>query len=647
MRTRSLKKTLPKMTGMILVLFLFLILPLNFWLQLHLLHQSQRESTKEMFGQLEQLIGTTEEELASEEEEFKQRCIRAADMTAYHMEHTDEDIRDLDSIRELAGKMNVDEIHFFTPQGEIFAGTHPQYYGYTMDSGEQMHFFSPMLQDRSLKLCQDIMPNTAEGKEMQYAAVWLEDGSCIVQIGMKPWRLRQKMEEKSLENIVGGMLFEMDGYLHVLDAETGAVAASTSKGLIGETIPREERTTREDGVSRVFHVSFQGDRYCVYTKPYKNYILVRTYRSRFLLRDTLESTVFVIMYVLIGGFGIIGLIRWYVQRRLIRSLDGIIGELQKIETGNLENINIRTGITEFEELLFYINQMLNSVRSNRKQLRYILDKAEIPFGFFEKNNFYNQSYANNRMIEILGIGDDDTRPPEKRCARIEERLMQAEKNPVSDQESIYQYSRQGEERYLNIKKAENAQGVICYVTDVTHLWKNASRARQQSQRDDLTGLYNRRGLYDQMNLLFGEPSALGYAAMLMIDADGLKRINDQYGHFTGDQYLKRIAAALRGGAGEGAVCARLGGDEFVVLLHGFSGMKELKDRICRIGNQRGTMAADCRQTLQFSMGAAFYPGDGADPHVLMQAADERMYREKKSRKLEGGASELHGDPNKK
>lgn len=231
MRERSLKEVLPKMTGLILILFLLLILPLNFWLQLHLLHQNQLESTKEMFGQLEQMIWTTEEELEDEEQEFKQGCIRAADMVAYHIARSTGDIRDLDYVRELAQKVHVDEIHFFTPEGTVFAGTHPQYYGYTFDSGEQMRFFLPMLKDRSLKLCQDIMPNTAEEKEMQYAAVWLEDGSCIVQIGMEPWHLRQKMKEKSLENIVSGMPFETTGYLHILDTKTNTIVASTSRNL--------------------------------------------------------------------------------------------------------------------------------------------------------------------------------------------------------------------------------------------------------------------------------------------------------------------------------------------------------------------------------------------------------------------------------
>ena len=52
------------------------------------------------------------------------------------------------------------------------SGTHPQYYGYSFDSGEQMNYFKPMLKDKSLKMVQDIEPNTAEHKLMQYSAMW-------------------------------------------------------------------------------------------------------------------------------------------------------------------------------------------------------------------------------------------------------------------------------------------------------------------------------------------------------------------------------------------------------------------------------------------------------------------------------------------
>ncbi len=636
MKTESMKKTLPKLTGLVLFLFLCLILPLNFWLQLNLLHQSQMESTKEIFWQTEQLIQTTEESLQEEEQEFKQSCIRAADMVAFHIESVIEKISDLDYIRELAKKVNVDEIHFFSPDGEVFAGTHPQYYGYTFDSGEQIHFFSPMLKDKTLKMCQDIEPNTAEGKKMQYAAVWLEDGSCIVQIGMEPWHLQKKMEEQSLENLVNGMLFEMNGYLHILDKETNTIVASTSEKMVGME-PTDDYVIdgREEGEITLHHQRFQGSWYCVYTKEYNGYILVRTYKSLYLLQDILKSTLFVIGYVLMGGFGIVAFIQWYVEKKLIRSLYGIIEGLQKIETGNLDNIPMKTGIKEYEDLLFYINQMLNSIRLNRKHLTYILDKEEIPFGFFEKNFFYKQSHANNRMYEVLGIRKDMSQSAGEALALIEEKLTQAEKNGVSGEDHIYLFQREDGVRYLSIKKIMDVQGVIYYVIDVTAWWKNLNQVKRQSQRDELTGLFNRRGFYEWMNRLVETPDQLDRAALLMIDADGLKEINDIYGHLMGDQYLKRIAEVLQKRSGEKSVCARLGGDEFVAFLYGFSDAESLEDAILQIKaerEKRESFTESCVNSVQFSVGAAFYPEESADFHILMKIADERMYQEKKSRK---------------
>lgn len=236
------------------------------------------------------------------------------------------------------------------------------------------------------------------------------------------------------------------------------------------------------------------------------------------------------------------------------------------------------------------------------------------------------------MMEILGAEDYDIMAPGKQYAFLERALQQAEKDPVSESENVYRYQRQGEERYLQIKKAEDSQGVIYYVNDVTYLWRNVSRVREESQRDELTGLLNRRGFYEQMNDLFGKKDALGCAAMLMIDADGLKKINDIYGHFVGDQYLRRIAGSIESAAGEGAVCARLGGDEFVIFLSGFSSTEALRKRISEIGNERKNIPGGGIQTIRFSMGEAFYPSDGEDFHVLLKRSDERMYMEKKARK---------------
>ena len=138
-----------------------------------------------------------------------------------------------EAARELADRLNVDEIHCFTPEGVIYGGTHPEYYGYTFDSGEQMRYFLPMLEDTSMKLCQNIADNTAEGKPMQYAAVWEEDGSGIIQIGMEPERILKAIEEKSLDRVISDIPLDMRGYLHAVDLNTKRIAASTDPAMVG------------------------------------------------------------------------------------------------------------------------------------------------------------------------------------------------------------------------------------------------------------------------------------------------------------------------------------------------------------------------------------------------------------------------------
>lgn len=84
--------------------------------------------------------------------------------------------------------MSVDEIHLFDETGCITSGSVPKYFGYSFDSGTQMSYFKPMLTDKSLTMCQDVTPNTSEGKAMMYAITWNEAGTMMVQVGLKPLR---------------------------------------------------------------------------------------------------------------------------------------------------------------------------------------------------------------------------------------------------------------------------------------------------------------------------------------------------------------------------------------------------------------------------------------------------------------------------
>ena len=96
---------------------------------------------------------------------------------------------DVDELQKIAKLMAVDEIHLFDDQGTIYSGSAPKYFGYNFDSGTQMEYFKPMLKDKCADHVPGCTPNTAEGKKMMYAITWNEDGTKMLQVGIKPKRL--------------------------------------------------------------------------------------------------------------------------------------------------------------------------------------------------------------------------------------------------------------------------------------------------------------------------------------------------------------------------------------------------------------------------------------------------------------------------
>ena len=98
----------------------------------------------------------------------------------------------------------------------------------TIDSGEQINFFKPMLTDKSLKLVQEITPNTAEEKPMQYSAIWSENGEYIVQIGMEPVNVLKVTEKNELSYIFSLFRVNPDMSYYSINSENYELLGSTN-----------------------------------------------------------------------------------------------------------------------------------------------------------------------------------------------------------------------------------------------------------------------------------------------------------------------------------------------------------------------------------------------------------------------------------
>jgi diguanylate cyclase (GGDEF)-like protein len=146
--------------------------------------------------------------------------------------------------------------------------------------------------------------------------------------------------------------------------------------------------------------------------------------------------------------------------------------------------------------------------------------------------------------------------------------------------------------------------------------------RQLAARDPLTGLANYRHLAEVLDMEIKRSERTGRSfAVLLFDLDGLKKINDRYGHVTGSHALCRVADVLSF-CRDIDTAARYGGDEFAVVLPetGAEAANQAAERICN------SIAHDGMEpTLSVSMGVAVYPRDGERIEALLRAADVAMY----------------------
>lgn len=158
------------------------------------------------------------------------------------------------------------------------------------------------------------------------------------------------------------------------------------------------------------------------------------------------------------------------------------------------------------------------------------------------------------------------------------------------------------------------------------------RLREMSHTDELTEVGNRRNFDLRFREEISRSSRFGHTfALLMIDIDGFKKFNDEFGHPKGDAVLRALGALMRSASREGDVPCRVGGEEFAFILpetgkaDGLVFAERFRRRV-----EASVMAPDSLNPITVSIGLAAYPEDGRNPDEIVWAADEALYESKRA-----------------
>jgi diguanylate cyclase (GGDEF)-like protein/PAS domain S-box-containing protein len=279
-----------------------------------------------------------------------------------------------------------------------------------------------------------------------------------------------------------------------------------------------------------------------------------------------------------------------------------------------------------------------ALRLSEQRFRTALD--HIPDAVVLYDRSLRVRYVNQAMTRLLQrpasaiLGRHESELKSHPLADLRRPLLQAAVSNAKLQSADFEYASPYGTRHVAasfvplLNDKEGADEVMGIYHDYTQRKRAEENARQAALHDPLTRLPNRALLFEYAKHLLGAARrSHEKVAVLFIDLDGFKPINDLHGHETGDEILRQIAQRLKINTREEDMTFRLGGDEFLILLPRITSHDAVKDmaqhllqnvnRPCEVGNLSLAVSA--------SIGISLYPDDGAEIDMLIQHADAAMY----------------------
>jgi len=303
---------------------------------------------------------------------------------------------------------------------------------------------------------------------------------------------------------------------------------------------------------------------------------------------------------------------------------------------------------EIGDMADVFNGMLSKIETETQRLYSSEEKFRqlatlSPVGIFQIDLKHQITYVNSRWIEITGI-NEPLASLEHWLGRIRSedrrRTLKAWSSLIQNhQEFVVEvgFEKHGDVTWTIIEASVlhdgkgDVYGYMGAISDITDLKNAQLQMENLAFYDPLTGLSNRRLFQDRLSKAVAESKRRKtFVALLFLDLDQFKRINDSLGHDAGDQLLVETANRLRNSVRETDTVSRIGGDEFTVLLSDVDsthGVRHIADKILKNLCQPISLK---NQTVinTVSIGITMAPTDASDANKLMRNADMAMYRAK-------------------
>lgn len=586
------------------IVFFAVQLVIATYLILFIVKKNNAQKTGELL--LNQIVGILEKNEAAEKTlvaSLKEEYIIRANTVAYMLDNHPEAEYDIEELSKIANLMSIDEIHLFSESGVIYSGTRPEYYGFAFDSGEQISFFKPMLEDKNRSMCQDVMPNTAEGKEMMYAITWNDAGTRMIQVGIEPVRLLAELDNNKISNVVDSLPVYRDMDFFVADMNTGEILGATAKQA--ESFPSNIGawlSVKEQNTNFTAKPIINGRRCICSYQASGQYLIAVTQEVSKIRRETILPVLMILLCMTIAVVVLLIVLQY----------------LLRIRREQMDQLMILTSMSDIYYSMHLIDLLDNSYTeySSKDRVEEISAKNKSGDAVATIKEIMYATMTEEYLERGLQFADLSTITERLRDKKIISMDLLG-KNVGWIRMSFIAISRD---------RLGRVQTVICTTQVIDEEKRKEELLIRESITDNLTHCYNRREYENDLQRYENVIKEENFVFISM-DVNGLKTVNDTLGHEAGDELLKDAAGCMQRCFGTYGKIYRTGGDEFAAVIYATEDkLKEIKrDFEDTVASYRGKII----QTISVSCGYVTereFPG--LKVREMARIADQRMYEAK-------------------
>lgn len=630
-----MQKIFIKYLSIVMAAAIISMIGLSYILQSHSAQNRMKENSLLKLNQIALTIEGNKKALIELNEILDKTYISKAKTLAYIIQTNPDILKSKKELERIKTLLSVDELHITNKYGILEYSTIDKYVGLDFSTTEQTKEFLILLDDPSFTLAQNIRPNGVDQKLFKYVGVGRKDEPGFVQVGISPDRQLEAMKQNELQYIFEHLPVEMESSLFAVDMATNIIVAHSEERYLGNTMfdlgfPQDYTKALEKGC---FFTVEGNIRKFYLIKQYGDLLLGIGQKEKALYRERFQQISIVIVFFTFIFFIIIFMIKLLLKIHIINGVNKIISSLEEITAGNLNTEVDVKGNTEFKKLSFGINKMVSTILEANTKVINILNSVDFPVGVFEyKHGVSNDLFITEKLPDILSFSKEEIRNFSSNKKDFLKKINSLMKKPYEGNH-IYLIN-SNPEKWVRINLIFNSNSVFGIVSDVTEEMREKRKIQYERDHDSLTKLINHKCFTEKVKNIIRKKN-FKTAAMLMIDLDNFKDINDTYGHDYGDIYLRETAQLLLKLCDEKGITARRSGDEFCVFIYKISDKYEVKEILENfyesLKENKISFPDGTQGVISMSIGIAWYSKNSTFESMLSEA-DEALYISKNNNK---------------